>query len=70
MPLSPEEQSELNQLRSVRTRLISGAQIAEVSANGRSVKYSQAHLPKLEEVIASLERRARGRRGGAIGFRL
>nr|WP_315051308.1 gpW family head-tail joining protein [uncultured Brevundimonas sp.] len=70
MSLSPEEQSELSQLRAVRTRLISGQHVAKVSANGRSVEYSQASLPKLEEIIASLERRARGRRSGAIGFRL
>lgn len=70
MPLTTEEKSELDQLRAVRTRLISGQHVAKVSANGRSVEYSQASLPKLEEVIASLERRARGRRGGAISFRL
>lgn len=70
MSLSPEEQSELNQLRAVRTRLISGQHVAKVSANGRSVEYSQASLPKLEELIATLERRARSRRGGAISFRL
>lgn len=70
MALSVEEQADLAQLRSVRTRLISGQAVAKITANGRSVEYSQASLPKLEQVIASLERRERGRRGGAIGFRL
>lgn len=70
MALSIEEQAELGRLRAVRTRLISGEAVAKISANGRSVEYSQASLPKLEGIISGLERRAGRRRGGAIGFRL
>nr|WP_314525472.1 gpW family head-tail joining protein [uncultured Brevundimonas sp.] len=70
MALSVEDQAELGRLRAVRTRLISGEAVAKISANGRSVEYSQASLPKLEEIISGLERRAGRRRGGAVGFRL
>lgn len=70
MSLTSDEQSELTELKMVRTRLISGAAVAKVSSHGRSVEYSQANLSKLEEVIAGLERRAGRRRRGAIGFRL
>lgn len=70
MALSTEEEAELGRLRTVRLRLISGENVAKVTSNGRSVEYSQASLPKLEEIISGLERRARRRRGGAIGFRL
>ncbi|WP_426019012.1 gpW family head-tail joining protein [Brevundimonas sp. DWR2-3-1b1] len=70
MALSIEEQAELGRLRIVRMRLISGENVAKITSNGRSVEYSQASLPKLEEIISGLERRAGRRRGGAIGFRL
>lgn len=70
MALSIEEQTELGRLRTVRLRLISGENVAKITSNGRSVEYSQASLPKLEEIISGLERRAGRRRGGAIGFRL
>ncbi|MEJ8403847.1 gpW family head-tail joining protein [Brevundimonas vesicularis] len=70
MALSIEEQAELGRLRTVRLRLISGENVAKITSNGRSVEYSQASLPKLEEIISCLERRAGRRRGGAIGFRL
>nr|WP_314123299.1 gpW family head-tail joining protein [uncultured Brevundimonas sp.] len=70
MALSIEEQAELGRLRTVRLRLISGENVAKITSNGRSVEYSQASLPKLEEIISGLERRAGRRRGGAIGFRL
>lgn len=70
MALSIEEQAELGRLRTVRLRLISGENVAKITSNGRSVEYSQASLPKLEETISGLERRAGRRRGGAIGFRL
>lgn len=69
MALSIEEQAELVRLRTVRLRLISGENVAKITSNGRSVEYSQASLPKLEEIISGLERRAGRRRGGAIGFR-
>ncbi|ANC52435.1 hypothetical protein A4249_01300 [Brevundimonas sp. GW460-12-10-14-LB2] len=69
MALSIEEQAELGRLRTVRLRLISGENVAKITSNGRSVEYSQASLPKLEEIISGLERRAGRRRGGAIGFR-
>ncbi len=70
MALSIEEQAELGRLRTVRLRLISGENVAKITSNGRSVEYSQASLPKLEEIISGLERRAGRRRGGAVGFRL
>lgn len=70
MALSIEEQAELGRLRTIRLRLISGENVAKITSNGRSVEYSQASLPKLEEIISGLERRAGRRRGGAIGFRL
>ena len=70
MALSIEEQAELGRLRTVRLRLISGENVAKITSNGRSVEYSQASLPKLEEIISGLERRAGRRRGGAIVFRL
>ena len=70
MALSIEDQLELAQMKAVRARLVSGEQVAKVTANGRSVEYTQASLSKVEEIIAGLERRSRPRRGGAVGFRL
>ncbi|ADL00690.1 gpW family head-tail joining protein [Brevundimonas subvibrioides] len=68
MALTPEETAELVLLKSVRLDLISGQKVSKVTSGGRSVEFNQASLSRVEETIASLERRSRRRRGGAIGF--
>lgn len=70
MPLNTEDQAELTMLKSVRLELISGQRVSKVTSAGKSIEFSQASLGKVEETIATLERRGRRRRGGAIGFTL
>ena len=70
MPLTSEELAELAMLKTVRLELISGKKVSKVTSNGRSMEYEKASQGSVEAMIASLERRNRRRRGGAIGFTL
>lgn len=74
MALTVQEQAQLAQYRAAYADLISGKQIAEVTTNGRSVKFSQANLGKLEAEISRLDAAAANcapiRRRGAVGFHL
>ena len=74
MALTPEEATLLAKYRSAFAALISGERVSEVTSGGRTVKYGQADLERLEKAIAELEARASApspsRRRGAVGFRL
>lgn len=71
MALSPADQARLDQYRAAYAALISGDRVAEVTANGRTIKYGQPDIARLEREIARLEVLASGIRGrGAIGFTL
>lgn len=73
MALSPEDQALLAQYRAALAQLVTpGGVVAEVTSNGRTVKYAKTDLGALEREIARLEAAANPsrRRRGAIGFSL
>lgn len=73
MALSDADQALLTQYRAAYADLISGKMVAEVTGNGRTVKYSQADKGRLESEIARLEAAAvsaRPVRRGAVRFSL
>lgn len=72
MALTPEQSLQLAELRAARIKIGTGQGVAEVTSNGRSVKYSQANLGLLDRLIGDLERLEGQpvRRRGAVGFRL
>ena len=72
MALSIEDQALLAQYKAaLSTLLMPGGAVAEVTSNGRTVKYAKTDIAALERQIARLEAACTGRRTrGAIGFSL
>lgn len=72
MPLSPAESALLIQYQGALTTLLTpGGTVAEVTSNGRTVKYHKTDIAALERQIARLETAQSGaRRRGAVSFRL
>lgn len=76
MALTAEETTQLAQFRAAYATLISGGQVAEITSNGRTVKYTKGDLGRLETAIANLETQAllpagcTPRRRGTLSIRL
>lgn len=76
MALTIEEQTQLTQYRAAYAKLISGGQVAEITSNGRTVKYTKGDIGRLETAISNLEAKAAlpagvmPRRRGALSVRL
>lgn len=58
MALSPAEQTQLTAFRDAYAKLIAGGQVAEITSNGRTVKYNKGDIGRLESAIAQLEDKA------------
>lgn len=76
MALTADEQTQLTAYRAAYAKLITGGQVAEVTSNGRTVKYTKGDIGRLETTIANLEAKALlpgdqvVRRRGALSVRL
>ncbi|MFN7110314.1 MAG: gpW family head-tail joining protein [Brevundimonas sp.] len=76
MALTAAEQTQLDAYRAAYAKLISGGQVAEITSNGRTVKYTKGDIGRLEIAIANLEAKAllsagcQPRRRGALSIRL
>lgn len=72
MALTPADAALLIQYRNALTTLLTpGGTVAEVTSNGRTVKYHKTDIGALEREISRLEIAQSGRRRrGAVSFRL
>lgn len=76
MALTADEQAQLAAYRAAYAKLIAGGQVAEITSNGRTVKFTRGDIGRLETAIANLEAKAeappgvRLRRRGALSIRL
>lgn len=76
MALTPAETAQLAAFRAAYAKIIAGGQVAEITSNGRTVKYARGDIGRLESEIANLEAKALQldgaplRRRGALSIRL
>jgi len=71
MALTPAETAQLAAFRAAYAKIIAGGQVAEITSNGRTVKYAKGDIGRLETEIANLQLNGSPlRRRGALSIRL